>query len=135
MEELEPTPRQAGSRAGHQAGTSINISGKVPRRLYVFKSPRGYSCSPGLENHCPGTFCLKGHLQTDCGSFNICTNSAQSLGHLGKRLWMLLVEFVSESSYSASSAYYSNNINNINVSAIYLTSIIIKIINSTNNEG
>lgn len=59
MEELESTSRHSGSRAGHLAGISINISGKVPRMLYVFKSSRGYSHSPGLGNHCSSIFLFK----------------------------------------------------------------------------
>lgn len=31
-------------------------------------------------------FCLKVHLQTDCGSSNICANIVLSVRHLGKRL-------------------------------------------------
>ena len=79
MEELESTSRHSGSRAGHLAGISINISGKVPRMLYVFKSPRGYSHSPGLGNHCSSIFLFKSTLTTVCGSSNICANITLSV--------------------------------------------------------
>ena len=62
MEELELTPRQPGSRAGHHTGMSVNTSEKVPRMLDVFKSPRGYLPSPGPENHCSGTFLFESAL-------------------------------------------------------------------------
>lgn len=89
----------------------------------------------GLRTTVLAHFCLKVHLQTHCGSFNICTNIALSVRHLGKRLFTLLFSFVLEGCYTAYYAHYSNNIKDISVTGIYLTFIIIKIINSTDNGG